>query len=74
MGLSGCNDQLAAAGANVSRALRANLGREDAKERPRKQAGAATASMKRFKTRPSKEHDKAHPQSGAVTELCRTSD
>jgi hypothetical protein len=43
MGLSGCNDQLAAAGRQrLAEALRANLGRRKAQKRDRaKQAGAA---------------------------------
>jgi len=45
MGLSGCNDQFAAAGRQrLAEALRANLGRRKAQKRDRaKQAGAATA-------------------------------
>jgi hypothetical protein len=45
MGLSGCNDQLAAAGRQrLAEALRANLGRRKAQKRDRaKQAAAATA-------------------------------
>jgi len=45
MGLSGCNDQLAAVGRQrLAEALRANLGRRKAQKRDRaKQAGAATA-------------------------------
>jgi len=66
MGLSSCNDQLAAAGRQrLAEALRANLGRRKAQKRDRaKQAGAATA---RHETVQNEAVQGALAQGGTVT-------